>query len=140
MIFQFRYIFSLSILLWACNNTETSSEKIAGQAKNDSAANCGSPHSRAAALAGKSAGSEVMITLQWATVSATVDTSTAQSPGHPGWLIPGASSPWEVLARKQDPMTSLHPVAVDGFWMDQPKDQREFKLFADRKSISIPQN
>jgi formylglycine-generating enzyme len=128
------------LLSWSCQNTEATKESPTAASVEDTAASCGAPHSRAASLAGKSGGTERVITLSnGAWVHRGIDTSAWPAKPWPQkmvWIAGGKFTMGGVGKEARPDEFPLHAVAVDGFWMDQTEVTNEqFKQFVKEKNF-----
>jgi len=138
-----RYV-SLSIfcvaILWSCQEAQTTKEPIASADAKDSAANCGSPHSRAAALTkGSNANVELITLSNGSVVPATADTSNWPVKPWPHkmvWVAGGNFQMGGVGNEARPDEFPVHKVAVDGFWIDQTEvTNQAFKEFVQQKKF-----
>jgi len=132
-------IFCVAIL-WSCQEAQTTKEPIASADSKDSAANCGSPHSRAAALTkGSNANVELITLSNGSVVPATADTSNWPVKPWPHkmvWVAGGNFQMGGVGNEARPDEFPVHEVAVDGFWMDQTEvTNQAFKEFVQQKKF-----
>ena len=123
----------IGVVLWSCNNVDTSKQKLVAEMTADSMASCGAPSSRAVALAKSGAPYQLVTLSNNATVPATTDTAAWPAkpwPKNMVWVPGGEFTMGGVGNESRPDEFPLHRVQVDGFWMDQTEvTNAQFKKF-----------